>query len=405
MLFPNWHDGDFRERARHGAFLATRAWKRALSCSRTFCTPLLSDMLYSNRRLIVDDWSVRSLSDSMTTLLARQLQHQGLPIGFNGKVFTKWTKAQLCTLIELFDEDGEPDETGLELDLCRWLLELKSTPLSPVEQDAVRAIEHSRSIAAARRILEFTPAIDVIDLTRAASVDLITGSAPRPDFHFLAPAETQECQSCLEEVPPESFLAIPDDATCEHEITTMCSECYTDYIESQATSHALHEIPCPEEGCDAILNHTQMQQAAPPEIFDRYDTYVRNLVLRGFDDYVACINPVCEFGGIVDPNEADWMTCEGCGTKTCLSCNTEWHSGLSHEENQANIRRAQEAHARQVRQQEEQSAAMLDANTRRCPNEECKVRIKKDGGCNHMTCKWRPSGVTMLTRRRQPMSP
>ena len=68
------------------------------------------------------------------------------------------------------------------------------------------------------------------------------------------------------------------------------------------------------------------------------------------------------------------MTCRGCGQKSCYTHDIPWHKGLTCSEYDAT-----------KQGNDERTQGLLEKETKQCPK--CGVRITKDGGCDHMTCK------------------
>ncbi len=68
------------------------------------------------------------------------------------------------------------------------------------------------------------------------------------------------------------------------------------------------------------------------------------------------------------------MTCDACGEKSCYTHDVPWHRDLTCDEYEVNRKGDDEA-----------TQDLLARETKPCPK--CGVRIIKNGGCNHMTCK------------------
>jgi hypothetical protein len=91
-----------------------------------------------------------------------------------------------------------------------------------------------------------------------------------------------------------------------------------------------------------------------------------------------CIGPECESGQIHDGSGGDIFSCAACGYKSCSRCERPWHHGETCEQYTARLVA--------VDGNEAASTAFILSNTKECPG--CKSRIQKDGGCDHMTCKF-----------------
>lgn len=90
-----------------------------------------------------------------------------------------------------------------------------------------------------------------------------------------------------------------------------------------------------------------------------------------------CLGPGCDSGQIHDTDNGSIMTCAGCKFKQCTTCERELHEGESCEQYTARMA-AQGA----LNRASEETIAQI---TKDCPN--CKRKIEKNGGCDHMTCK------------------
>ncbi len=68
------------------------------------------------------------------------------------------------------------------------------------------------------------------------------------------------------------------------------------------------------------------------------------------------------------------MTCEACGERSCYTHDIPWHQDLTCDEYDVNRRGDDEA-----------TQDLLARETKPCPK--CGVRIIKNDGCDHMTCR------------------
>lgn len=72
------------------------------------------------------------------------------------------------------------------------------------------------------------------------------------------------------------------------------------------------------------------------------------------------------------------MNCQECHHKTCITCDTEMHPGISCREKSAEREAAQQTH-------ELATTGYLKTQAKTCPG--CEAPSQKTGGCDHMTCK------------------
>lgn len=214
-----------------------------------------------------------------------------------------------------------------------------------------------------------------------------------PSCEDLVPSlSTRTCQTCTEEKHVDHFAARTIDSGCKHTSFNNCTTCLSEYIQAQSDVAPLDQIVCPEARCNNSLTYLQMKQHAPVALFERYDTYISLRTIQGSVDYVKCANKSCDTGGIVDESTTSFLVCPECGTRTCFTCKTEDHPNISHHENKANVRRLREQSEERLQlamrkvEEEEHTVRTVEKVTKPCPNEDCGVKITKDGGCNHMTC-------------------
>ena len=77
-----------------------------------------------------------------------------------------------------------------------------------------------------------------------------------------------------------------------------------------------------------------------------------------------------------------YISCQKCGHKSCIACESVWHLGVTCEDYQEQRKAVAE---RIARNEEEQAAAhYVAANAKNCP--QCRAPGEKVSGCDHMTC-------------------
>lgn len=100
--------------------------------------------------------------------------------------------------------------------------------------------------------------------------------------------------------------------------------------------------------------------------------------------FKTCRAPGCRSGQIHWEGKAQpIMTCNGCGHKTCVMHDVEWHAGMTCTEWDEQASLAQARRPEQAANEE-----YLAAETKPCPNPACARPIEKNGGCQHMTCEF-----------------
>ena len=71
------------------------------------------------------------------------------------------------------------------------------------------------------------------------------------------------------------------------------------------------------------------------------------------------------------------MHCQECHRKTCITCDTEMHPGISCHDKAVEREAAQQS-------QELATKKFLGKRAKRCPG--CSAPTQKTGGCDHITC-------------------
>ena len=332
-----------------------------------------------------------------------QLAMYDLPRAFAGHDFNVWTCVQLRRLIKLFDPERTFFKDELKIDLCEDLIGITNSVLTRSEQRAVDSIWKGWTVEQASSLLRHESAMPyatsstdtnttgVKRLHSEVEVDVETVPADKSTPNLSTENTMLECDTCTNVISVSELLTIPRDASCKHPTITSCKECVKIYIQTQTQSVSLDSIKCPKFGCFATLSHHQMIQYASPDVFDRYSEYIAKKSIEQMAEYYPCASPGCSAGGLCFPEDQasnSFVTCNKCGTRTCMTCDTLWHPNLSHEQNLLKIKEAEEEkRPAKEKRDEAASKAMVSKESTPCPGKGCGARIKKTGGCDHMTCK------------------
>lgn len=357
-----------------------------------------------------------------------RLERAGLPTIFFNRPIVSYDCESLRTFVRYSDNHGHLRDE-LKLGLCLRLARLNGGQIDLTEQHFLRTLSNQN--AEHRHDLQHIPA-RVLARTRGRNAaqqeplrhgrrdqyvmrGRIFNAPPQTNFTGLeeevsqpttaadalfganlnrvvvntrnvAPAETRECQSCLEALPVAEFGGPPRDAECNHGEISFCTNCFEQHIIASVESSPLDQIPCPELDCPATLGYEQMRLYAPLRIFHRYSAYINEAALAGMRGYMECSDVNCENSVILEASDLPYMRCDACGQRTCTTCRTPWHDGFSHQENMDNIQRDEERRAATRANQEVESQRVVERISKACPNQDCGARIRRAGGCNHMTC-------------------
>lgn len=109
----------------------------------------------------------------------------------------------------------------------------------------------------------------------------------------------------------------------------------------------------------------------------RYERASIRATLSADPDFRFCLSTTCDSGQL-HPGGANEpiFSCQACGHKHCVSCETNWHEDQTCEQYQATLHRNTE--------NDEQSQQEVNRISKPCP--QCHIPIQKHTGCDHMTC-------------------
>ena len=132
---------------------------------------------------------------------------------------------------------------------------------------------------------------------------------------------------------------------------------------------------CPE--CNHAINENEAQRLVKRMTGTVLRRQIRAAKNRNNRSFLWCPSSGCGNGEVYAPTLNPFVTCKKCKARICFSHQVMWHEGLT------------------CHQYDLKAAANLDPNakkdmleikrtTKPCPF--CKLRIRKEGGCNHMEC-------------------
>ena len=210
-----------------------------------------------------------------------------------------------------------------------------------------------------------------------------------------------ECSVCLQALESELLLTNKITTDCTHEEVSICVSCLRESIGAQADSKTWDEITCPNVDRTAVLQYPDLQRHAPAAVFERYDRHLTRQLLRADSDFQECAHPGCESGGLTDLERDTFLTCDACSRMTCLECNAVYHPGIICMQNRgptdtgAGRSGASESRREEMRNEELASLKAVNERARACPGMVCRALIEKDGGCDHMRCKFSSLPVSL----------
>jgi ariadne-1 len=176
------------------------------------------------------------------------------------------------------------------------------------------------------------------------------------------------CPICDESKPRREGYAFEH---CQH---IYCIECLQAYFNTKISERKVLEIRCPHPKCDTQVSYYDVQRVVPLESFSKYEEFTLLAALSQDPNCRWCPRPGCGNAVIGDPQYRR-IVCNKCQFEFCFECNDSWHTGTCEEYRQWKVENGKA----DVKFEEWQKE-----NTKPCPN--CKTRIQKNEGCNHMTC-------------------
>ncbi|KAF6233372.1 hypothetical protein HO173_008304 [Letharia columbiana] len=188
-------------------------------------------------------------------------------------------------------------------------------------------------------------------------------------------ALNHECLICYDPFDPVKTLVRQPTLSCVHEVN-ICRPCLAASISSQLETKLWTHVGCPTPACEELLEYGDVQKFAEPHIFSRYFEFTFQAA-QVDSHFQRCRTPGCKSGQQCFPEDTI-MNCQECHRKTCITCDTEMHPGISCGNKEKERQAAQQTH-------EEATTGYLKTQAKMCPG--CQAPSQKTGGCDHMTCK------------------
>jgi len=181
-------------------------------------------------------------------------------------------------------------------------------------------------------------------------------------FYGIYEEEIGPCDICFETVRgPKELLQIFD---CNEHF--YCFSCTKTHIKEHLEKFKVLKLKCPDAGCGASVNDDKMKKIISAEIFEKYSKFKKNALVERNPNLKWCSRPGCE-QIIEKPQDKSKAVCQ-CGQETCFDCGNTYHQGKTCEKASKDLYKFY--------------AKSNDIQI--CP--ECKSRVQKAEGCNHMTC-------------------
>jgi len=176
------------------------------------------------------------------------------------------------------------------------------------------------------------------------------------------------CGICFDEMEKDKIFLAP----CKH---YYCKDCLRMHYRIKIMDGDVLRLPCPHinefnEHCRREIEEEEILNFCDDEMKAKFKKFKENKLIQ-LNEYARfCPKAGCE-GWTVGSKWNPKLTCDQCGYTYCWSCSNEWHGYFS-------------------RCVDDQDGAFIKFTMGRdiqtCPK--CRVRIWKNDGCNHMTCKF-----------------
>ncbi|ELP89105.1 ariadne RING finger, putative, partial [Entamoeba invadens IP1] len=174
------------------------------------------------------------------------------------------------------------------------------------------------------------------------------------------------CEICYEDKPYSDTYV----NKCGHRF---CKSCIRDSIKEQKTN-TRRKVHCPQHGCSQVIEISDINLYDLVDDKQLINEYTERLNKKMFEEQtILC--PKCH-NSLLSLNSTVNAQCPLCKHEFCKKCLCVCHPGKTCEEwkkqvddDNENMRKTTE---------------WIKQNTKICPK--CKNPIRKNGGCNHMTC-------------------
>ncbi|KAL4506736.1 hypothetical protein ABPG72_001157 [Tetrahymena utriculariae] len=183
--------------------------------------------------------------------------------------------------------------------------------------------------------------------------------------HANVDGKFKTCDICCNEKLENQFYIRQ---SCSHEI---CKTCIVDYLNFKIDNSQVEQIKCFNSNCKEDISSSEVEsimQGLEAKIQKYHRILNRNKILKNPNNKF-CTKPDCEGYITLDSSSSQpFQLCNVCQTEICVKCFSQWHPRVSCSQNmEKNIQKYIEKNVVQL-----------------CPN--CKIKIEKMTGCNHITC-------------------
>jgi len=154
---------------------------------------------------------------------------------------------------------------------------------------------------------------------------------------------------------------------CEH---PFCVDCLREYYRHQVLDGEVLRVVCPHPECEREIQESELFAYLTPELVEKYHRFKEIRLVQLNKKARFCTKKGCP-GWMTGSLFKSKLTCPICSTKHCWKCGNTWHGRFTRCDKGTDA-----------------SFALwsLGKAVAKCPK--CRARIWKDGGCNHMTCRY-----------------
>ncbi len=164
---------------------------------------------------------------------------------------------------------------------------------------------------------------------------------------------------------------------CDH---GFCADCLTTIVDGAIKEQRTTTLRCPD--CSKPLSDNDIRQISPARL-----ERINEIRLKEFFDKnpntKQCPTTDCSHRFINDDDQPHTMQCPQCNQSYCAQCLIQHDASVTCAQAQFNLQVKQALKNTKIKDKE--TYEWLATNTKACPN--CKKRIEKNNGCNHMHCR------------------
>lgn len=186
-------------------------------------------------------------------------------------------------------------------------------------------------------------------------------------------SKTYRCAICFQD---KTELELGWVICDNHPDRRFCVTCLRTYYKFQIEDGEVLRVVCPDFDCEREILEDELISYLTPDLVQKYHKFRELRLIQLSKNTRFCSTKDCEgymVGSLMNRKLCckQKLYCKQCNIGHCFKCGNEWHGYFSR------CDRGTDA-----------SFALWSFGKAICKCPECKARIWKDGGCNHMTCRY-----------------